>query len=64
MRLTVYDLLGRAVQQLTSGAFAAGHHRIAWNADGLAGGTYLVRLEARTADGQHYVQDRVVTLRR
>ncbi|BBM68214.1 hypothetical protein RmaAA213_00600 [Rhodothermus marinus] len=64
VRLTVYDLLGRAVQQLTSGAFAAGHHRIAWNADGLAGGTYLVRMEARTADGQHYVQDRVVTLRR
>jgi len=64
VQVTVYDLLGRAVQQLTSGAFAAGHHRIEWNADGLAGGTYLVRLEARTADGQHYVQDRVVMLRR
>jgi hypothetical protein len=59
--LSLYDLNGRQVRSLASGAFAAGAHDVAW--DGLdnaghqaAPGIYLVRLKgARTQVTQHVV---------
>ena len=44
-RVTVYDAAGRRVAVLSSGALAAGSHRVVWEADGAPAGTYFVRLE-------------------
>ena len=46
VRLAVYDLLGRRVVTLADGPRAAGDHTTTFDATGLAGGTYLVRLQA------------------
>ena len=55
--LTVYDLLGRAVQVLADGELAAGTHEVTFRASSLPTGVYLVRLE--TPDT---VQTRRITL--
>lgn len=55
----VYDLLGRRVATAAEGAFAAGRHTIALATEGLAGGTYLVRLRA----GQHVETTRLTVVR-
>ncbi len=46
VRLAVYDVLGRAVAVLAAGEGAAGRHEVRFDASALAGGVYLVRLEA------------------
>ena len=46
VRLTVYDLLGRAVATLADGTVSAGRHRTSLDAAALAPGPYVVRLEA------------------
>jgi hypothetical protein len=43
--LAVYDLLGRKVVDLVSGAYPAGYHSTTWNAMGAASGVYLARFE-------------------
>jgi len=47
--LGVYDVLGRHVATLADGDLAAGPHEVAWDARGLAAGTYVVRLVAGDA---------------
>lgn len=49
VRLAVYDLLGRQVAVLADGAFAAGPHEVAFDGSGLAGGLYVLRLQAGDA---------------
>ena len=54
MSLTVYDVLGRRVQQVWQGALGAGRHRFSWDGrdeagKGVAAGVYLYRVEV---DGQ------------
>lgn len=47
VRITATDLLGRQVATLVSGdMMAAGYHTVQFNADGLASGSYLIRMEA------------------
>ena len=46
VRLAVYGLDGRLVQELVKENLAAGAHSVVWNAAGLPGGIYLVRLES------------------
>jgi len=47
VRIIATDLLGRQVATLISGdRKAAGYHTVQFNADGLASGTYLIRMEA------------------
>jgi len=47
VRITATDLLGRQVATLVSGDMkSAGYHTVQFNADGLASGTYLIRMEA------------------
>jgi PKD repeat protein len=47
VRISVVDMLGRQVATLVSGDMkAAGYHTVQFNADGLASGTYLIRMEA------------------
>jgi hypothetical protein len=57
VRLAVYDLQGRLVRRLVDGDLPAGAHTRAWNGRGddgrrLAGGSYLVRLDADGAAAQ------------
>ncbi|HXF99336.1 MAG TPA: T9SS type A sorting domain-containing protein [Bacteroidota bacterium] len=44
--LKVYDVLGREVATLVNGNLQAGSYEITFNADGLASGVYLYRLQA------------------
>ncbi len=44
--LRVYDLLGREVRVLLDGEVGAGLHEVRLDARGLAGGVYLVKMEA------------------
>lgn len=43
VQVTLFDVLGRRVRELTNGRFAAGDHRVTVDASGLASGVYLVR---------------------
>lgn len=45
MQLHVYDVLGRHVSTLTSGALGAGAHTVQIPAGSLASGTYVYRLQ-------------------
>jgi immune inhibitor A len=44
--LEVFDVLGRRVATLVDDKKVAGSYEVAWNADGLASGVYLARLNA------------------
>ena len=46
VRLTVYDVLGREVAQLSNGMHEAGRYSVVWNATNVASGMYFFRLEA------------------
>ena len=46
--LTVYDVLGREVSVLASGAYPAGRFKAVWDATGFASGVYVYRLQAGT----------------
>jgi len=48
VRMTVYDVLGRTVAILVDGSRAAGSDEAVFDASGLAGGIYLVRMETGT----------------
>lgn len=43
----VFDLRGHRITELAVGEFAAGYHDIVWNADGIASGLYLIRIQSR-----------------
>jgi photosystem II stability/assembly factor-like uncharacterized protein len=42
--LKVYNVLGQEVATLVDGPLLAGEHKLQWSADGVASGTYLIRL--------------------
>ncbi len=44
VKLTVYDLSGRVVKNLTAGNFKAGYHKIEFNASNLGSGIYYYKL--------------------
>jgi len=47
IRIQVVDILGRSISTLQRADIkAAGYHTVQFNADGLASGTYLIRMEA------------------
>jgi len=46
VRLSLIDMLGRAIRVLAEGEYAGGYHSIPLQAGDLASGTYLIRLEA------------------
>lgn len=47
VRLSVYDVTGREVRVLAAGGFAPGTHDVEFEASGLPGGVYFVRLESQ-----------------
>ena len=44
--IAVYDISGRIVEQLVSGKWATGHHKLVWDASGVSAGVYLIRMNA------------------
>lgn len=44
--LKIYDLMGREIATVVSGYLPAGRHQYHWNAQGLASGAYVSRLQA------------------
>ncbi|ACY47870.1 hypothetical protein Rmar_0976 [Rhodothermus marinus DSM 4252] len=57
----VFDLLGREVARITDRELPAGTHRLVWEPNGLSGGTYLLRLEVREADGTYHRHTQLLT---
>ena len=47
IKLTLYNLLGEAVEVILNGEFRAGHHQVPFNASRLAAGLYFYKLEAK-----------------
>ena len=48
VNLAIYDLTGRQVDVIVSAFLMAGDHAFTWNAQGYAGGVYIVRLESES----------------
>jgi Secretion system C-terminal sorting domain len=46
VKINIYDILGRVVTRLVDGNFAAGYHKVQFNASNLASGVYFYRIEA------------------
>ncbi|MBK6765634.1 MAG: right-handed parallel beta-helix repeat-containing protein [bacterium] len=46
--LRIFDIAGREVDVILSGRVSAGRHRVEWDAERFASGTYFVRLESET----------------
>ncbi|WP_397547512.1 hypothetical protein ABUL39_03890 [Rhodothermus marinus] len=57
----VFDLLGREVARIIYRELPAGTHRLVWEPNGLSGGTYLLRLEVREADGTYHRHTQLLT---
>jgi hypothetical protein len=57
--LAVYDVLGRRVAVLADGLRASGPHEVSFDASGLPGGVYLVRL----SEGARHTTQRLVVVR-
>ncbi len=47
VKLTVYDAIGREIEELISKELSPGSYETAWNADGYTSGIYFYRLETR-----------------
>ena len=65
--ISVYDMSGRLVRKLSENeSQSAGAHEISFNADGLASGVYLYRLNAASnqRSGQSFSTTRTMTLLR
>ncbi|UCG52210.1 MAG: T9SS type A sorting domain-containing protein [Candidatus Latescibacterota bacterium] len=45
VRVSIYDVAGRHVTDLVSGAQSEGEHTVVWNAGGMASGIYFYRLQ-------------------
>jgi len=62
IRLTVYDRLGRQVEELASGPAAAGPHMVRWTPT-LPSGLYFVGLEHEGAGSSHRALNKLVLVR-
>ena len=52
VRLVVYDLLGREVAVLVNERKEPGDYSVTWNANGMASGVYLCKMDVEQADGR------------
>ena len=46
VKITVFDVMGREVEEVSLGMMEAGNHNYIFNGEGLASGIYIIRLEA------------------
>ncbi|MFQ6609230.1 MAG: T9SS type A sorting domain-containing protein [Fidelibacterota bacterium] len=46
VKIDIYDMLGRQVDQLMNKNMTAGSHKITWNAENMASGLYMIKMES------------------
>jgi len=51
VRVEVYDIFGSLVSEITKGFYRAGEFIFGWEPEGIASGTYLIRMTATATDG-------------
>jgi hypothetical protein len=51
VKITVYDILGKAVKELANSVQSAGYHKINFNAINLSSGIYFYAIETNSTDG-------------
>jgi len=44
LKLSIFDIQGRLIEELVSGVVQAGYHEIQWNAKSQASGMYFLRM--------------------
>jgi parallel beta-helix repeat protein len=54
VHLTVYNILGRKVAEITKGEFSPGVYSIEWNGSSFASGIYLLKMNAQSTSGKNY----------
>jgi hypothetical protein len=54
VNLTVYNILGSRVAEITNGEFSPGVYSIDWNGSSLASGIYLLKMSAQSSSGKTY----------
>jgi len=54
VHLTVYDILGKRVAEITKGEFSPGVYSIDWNGTSLASGIYFLKMNAQSTTGRIY----------
>ncbi len=62
VRLRVFDRVGREVAVLENGRRRAGEHTVTWNANGMASGVYVLKLEATGPDRRYSSSARTMVL--
>jgi hypothetical protein len=54
VHLTVYNILGKKVAEITKGEFSPGVYSIDWNGSSLASGVYFLKMNAQSTGGRIY----------
>ncbi|MGE5846802.1 MAG: CotH kinase family protein, partial [Ignavibacteria bacterium] len=62
VHLTVYNILGKKVAEITKGEFLPGIYSIEWNGSSLASGIYLLKMNAQSTSGKNYSSVRKLVL--
>ena len=62
VKINIYNLVGEKVAEAASGNYAAGTHKINFNASTLTSGIYFYRLDATGVDGNTFSSIRKMTL--
>jgi hypothetical protein len=62
VKISVYNLVGEKVAEVVNKDFAAGNHRIEFNASQLTSGVYLYKLDAVDITGKNYYSIKKMTL--
>ena len=50
VKVNIFDVRGRLIQELVNSHFASGYHHIAWDASHLSSGLYFIRFESTSID--------------
>jgi hypothetical protein len=62
VQIKLFNLLGEEIKILTKGIFNAGKHQVNLNAQNLASGNYLYRIEALDVEGKNFKQTKKLTI--
>ena len=54
VHLTIYNILGKEVEEIAKGAYSPGIYSFYWNGSSLASGIYLLRMNAQSEGGRNY----------
>jgi len=62
VQLSLYNMLGQEVVDITNSQFQAGTHKVYFNAKGLSSGTYIYLLRATGSNGTDFIEAKKLTL--